>query len=233
MTGFIAKTIVTGLVVAGFISQRPLPFLQKDKVITYKAYVKIAGDKLKEYLTVVEIEQVTSSGSYVHSEGTVHFDGDAEYSNVRYFQEFASDSAAFYSSGRNFIYNRTDNVHKVKIDQPDSLQYPYQMKLGDSLKNCIVKFSLSSGQSKSKGELSFTNRVVINPDTLNLPIGRIAAWKIEADMTTQSVTSALGKSKRETNTCKLYEWFNAEYGIVKSEREVGGTFTSVELKSIK
>jgi hypothetical protein len=233
MTGLFVKTIVTGLVVVGFTSQRPLPFLQKDKVITYSSYVKSPGDKVTEYSTIVEIDNVTSSGSYSHSEGTVRFEGDADYNDYRYRQEFSSDSTAFYASGRNHIYNRIDNEYKLKIDQQDSLQYPFQMKTGDSLRSCVMKFTISIGESKSKSVMSFTNRYVVKLDTLSLPIGKITAWKIESDMTNKNVASAYGSSKKETISCKLYEWFNADYGIVKSEREIEGVFTSVELKSIK
>lgn len=233
MTGLFAKAIITGLVVAGFISQRPLPFLQKDKVITYSSYVKSPGDKVNEYSTIVEIENVTTSGSYLQSEGTVRFEGDADYNDYRYRQAFSSDSVAFYASSRNHIYNRIDNEYKLKIEQLDSLQYPFQMKTGDSLRSCVMKFTISIGESKSRAVMSFTNRYVVKLDTLSLPIGKITAWKIEADMTNKSVASAYGSSKKETVSCKLYEWFNADYGIVKSEREIEGVFTSVELKSIK
>lgn len=233
MSGLFAKAIVTGLVVAGFISQRPLPFLQKGEEITYAAYLKRPGEKMKQYLTIVEIENVSSSESYVHSEGTIRFIGDADYSNYKYRQEFSSDSLAFYSSGRNFLYNRADYYYSLKIEQLDSLEYPYRMHLGDTLRSCVMKFTIAMGETKSKSEMSFTNRVVLQLDTLDLPIGKIAAWKIEAEMTNKSVASALGTNKKEANSCKLYEWFNADYGIVKSEREIEGVFTSVELKSIK
>lgn len=234
MTGFVAKTLVTGLVVAGFTSQRPLPFLQKDKVITYSSYVKSPGDKVNQYSTIVEIETVSSSDLYSHSAGTVRFEGSSDDNDYRYKQEFSSDSFAFYASGRNHIYDRVaDNYTKLKLDLMDSLQYPFQMKVGDTLRSCISKFTISVGESKSKSVMSFTNRYVVKLDTLNLPIGKITAWKIEAEMTNKSVASAYGSSKKETVSCKLYEWFNADYGIVKSEREIEGVFTSVELKSIK
>ncbi|MCK6640548.1 MAG: hypothetical protein L6Q81_10695 [Bacteroidia bacterium] len=233
MTVLFAKTLVTGLVVAGFISQRPLPFLQKDKVITYSSYVKSPGDKVSEYSTIIEIDNVTASGSYLHSKGTVRFEGDADYNDYRYRQDFSSDSIAFYASSRNHIYNRVDNEYKMKIDQLDSLQYPFQMKTGDSLRSCVMKFTIAIDESKSKSVLSFTNRKVVKSDTLNLPIGRIIAWKIESDMKSVSVATAFGSSQKETNSGKLYEWFNPDYGIVKTEREIQGVFTSVELKSIK
>lgn len=233
MTGLFVKAVITGLVVAGFTSQRPLPFLQKDRLITYSAYVKSPGDKVNEYSTTVEIESVTASGSYLHSEGTVRFEGDVDYNDYRYHQDFSSDSIAFYASGRNHIYSRIDNEYKIKIDQLDSLQYPYQMKTGDSLRSCVMKYTIAIDVSKSKSVLSFTNRKVVKSDTLNLPIGRIIAWKIESDMKSMSVATTFGYSRKETYSGKLYEWFNADYGIVKSEREIEGVFTSVELKSIK
>lgn len=233
MTGLVAKTLVTGLVVAGFISPRPLPFLQKDKEIIYASYVKSPGDKVNQYSTIVVIENVSSSGSYSHSEGTVRFEGDADYNDYRYRQDFSSDSFAFYASGRNHIYNRVDNEYKLKIDQLDSLQYPFLMKTGDSLRSCVMRFTIAIGESKSKSVLSFTKRIVVKSDTLNLPIGRIIAWKIESEMKSISVATALGSSQKETSSGKLYEWFSPEYGIVKTEREIQGLFTSVELKSIK
>jgi L-rhamnose isomerase len=81
--------------------------------------------------------------------------------------------------------------------------------------------------------MSFNDRVVVGLDTLDLQIGRIAAWKIESEMNLNTVVSAYGSTRKEKQSGKLHEWFSPEYGIVKTERDMDDHSTVIEMSLIK
>jgi hypothetical protein len=234
MTGFFAKAIVTGLVVAGFISERPLPFLKQGSEITYSAIVKSPGDKVKQYKTVINIENSSRNGSFRSASGTVHFEGDPDFKDIKYLQYFSADSLAFYASCKNYIYNSYDDkMASLKLDNNDSLIYPFTMKTGDTLRSSTLRFTVSVMGAKSKCVMNFDKRIVVRHDTLDLPIGRIAAWKIESEMNLNTVVSAYGSTRKEKQSGKLNEWFSPEYGIVKTERDMDDHSTVIEMSLIK
>lgn len=100
------------------------------------------------------------------------------------------------------------------------LEYPYDMKVGDKLKDGKVGIDYEgSGGLKSSIEVEITERKVEGKETITTPAGTWECFKISTKNLIDSKVGGVGIPIKLEST----EWFAPGFGVVKTETKTGKT----------
>jgi hypothetical protein len=197
---------------------RPEPFLHEGNVIRYSSVVRAEEGK-KSVKMELRIFKVDAHNGHMRIEGVLHQYGANGKIAASYRSDFACDSLAFYADTENKFYrsaNPTPGVVQICIG--DSLIYPLNMKVGDTLSGANASEEFRSDRTSLSTRITYHDRVVAQQDTLALAFGKIPAFRIVTTVTGTSIGDYADFGKRhESSTYTLVEWFSPAYGIVKAE----------------
>ena len=116
----------------------------------------------------------------------------------------------------------------------DSLVYPYNMKIGDTLPTAHAYKKMSLKGDYWELDNFYYNRKVMEKDTVVTPLGNIVAFRIEHKMSSRmNRKSKLMGDKSEVDLHYGSVWFSLEYGIVQTEMTNKFGVTKATLESIK
>lgn len=232
------KPLVAGVLFSSFFAAssllvNPELIFSKGTLYVYKGEILLKGQKNLKYVEYVKITDVTVSGNNKSSSGLLTYTFDKGQPADPSYCKFACDSLNFYIHTSNFAFQTEESIKKGSdVITGDSLIYPLQMKVGDTLPDAWYKNVRSANDVSSTTTVKYTNRKVESLDTLNLAFGKIAAFKITMTETSQTKGNSRYTGKYDNKEVKPNtEWFSPELGIVKSVSGSGDTGDIIVLES--
>jgi hypothetical protein len=225
-SGLLAASIVAATVSA---PDYVAPYKKKGNSIVY-VFSDHRDKKTERYDHTVKITDVRQQGS-VRIVNAVQGYTDKGQFLPQWYMKFGYDSLHFFAFAVNRAFPNIPTRPDARISmEGDSLVYPYAMKVGDSLPGATGIRTDIEKQYKSVSTVTVFRRYVSSCDTLDLPYGKVAAYRIESAEKWEDVSSVSTKTI-ETRECT--EWFSPLYGIVKVHTDLGnGTYTETTLYSI-
>lgn len=201
---------------------RPEPIFTAGTVYRFSGEIDVKKEKKQKFVSSFKVNDVIRDGQHWFCNTTMSYLFEKRTVAETYLFQFACDTVNFYVLSANFAYRSIDEVENGK-DQTigDSIVYPLNMKVGDSLPNAWCKSIDNFQEGSSMTTIVFKHRYVEAIDTLKLPCGMIPAFR------TSSLRSSrvIGSSKylgNFDNTLDVHmkEWFSPALGVVKVE-EIG------------
>lgn len=149
-----------------------------------------------------------------------------------WYMQYGYDTTNFFAFAVNRSYPNIPEASSGArvIMEGDSLVYPYKMKVGDSLPGATGTRTDVTNGYKAISSVEITQRFVSRLDTLDLPAGKVPAFKIES---TDKWRYVYGGDPKDPSTRHYTEWFSPQYGIVKVHDDLGnGAYTETTLYSV-
>ncbi len=116
----------------------------------------------------------------------------------------------------------------------DSLVFPYNMKIGDTLHTAHAYKKMSLKGDFWELDNFYYNRKVMERDTIISPLGKIPTLRIEYKISSHMKRKhKMMGDKEETDLHYCSVWFSSEYGIVKTEVTTKFGMSKTTLESIK
>lgn len=227
--------LFAGIVASAFLfgaTQTPeyvSPFRKTGNKVVYVFSDHRSPDVLR-YDHTLYVRSVKKNGNLSVVNAVMGFTENEIY-EPHWYMKFAYDSLNFYVFTVNRLYPHIpENDDKRIVMEGDSLIYPYNMHVGDSLPEGYGTLTEVDSEYKIITDIEVCGRYVSKLDTLELAFGKVAAYKIESTekCTDRDESGITGKTKR-TRT----EWFSPQYGIVKVHAVLDdGTYTETTLFNV-
>ena len=224
---FAGIACVCSLLAGGEKLSRPEPFLTTGNKIVYTFYDHRSGD-VNIWNHTLFIRNVSTDGKRTSVNAILALVENGR-SDTKWSQGFACDSLNFYAYATNWCYVMVDEEGVRSVASGDTLVYPLNMKVGDTLPGATATEKEDWHSVISHTQMDFMHRKVEALDTLEIPGGKITAFRIISDVRVTSIHTS-GKSKEVS---KATEWFSPVYGIVKRKYEFasgGYTITTMEVQ---
>lgn len=215
--------------------QRPEPFFTHQNIITYSIvnYPKDGGGEKQN--ADLKIVSVVNAGSRTSSSGILTYYNRKGQPSVLYRMRFASDSMNFYVHSTNWSYESLDSEKDGSVYTGDSLWYPYNMKVGDTLPDAWTLRETHSDDFSGKFRTEFKSRKVVSQDTIDTPFGKTVTFRIDMVLKFSSKYNShySGKNKNQ-DEITVSEYFSPEIGVVKTEyRDAEYGVTRIVMESYK
>lgn len=212
---------------------RPEVIFKTGAEFRFSGDVDAKREKKQKYVSSFTVNDVIQDGQHWFCNSTMTYliDGMSEVQN--YLFQFACDSLNYYVISANFAFRKTEDILKGNdFSTGDSLVYPLQMKVGDTLPAAWYRMVTSNQDGSSHATADFTNRVVKEVDTLNLSFGKTPAFRITATKTIRVSGSSkyAGKYDR-TLEVEFTEWFSPRLGVVRAEERTPESVSKMVLES--
>lgn len=215
-------------------ASRPDPFFVEGNELLYRTVVVPRDGAGTDVQATLRIKNVVKRGSTVVSEGELGYPDVSKVLSWKYRVRFACDSLNFYVHAMNWLYEPiSKDLDFESVYEGDSLAYPLQLKVGDTLPSAHAKRSYAAKGTRDLTVMDFTERKVVSLDTIETAFGMKTAYRIEMKVHTTSKYISGPGGKRESGIAYMIdEWFIPATGIVRSEYAVGnvGTFRITMLK---
>lgn len=196
--------------------ERPDSFFQPNNQVTYSESTVTRAWGTTRNTSILTIESVIEKQGGVSSVCKAEHYNEQHKLTHEYRLRFAADSSNFYVHAANWLHERwtTDGNYQYS---GDSLWYPFNMKVGDTLRNSWAAKDFNTNGVAGGEQWVFKNRKVVALDTFELTIGKIVAYKIEMHVVGTSKTKDQ-HTGNQTNFTEYdaVEWFSPSLGIVKS-----------------
>lgn len=213
------------------VSDRPRAFFKEGNKITYTI---TAENGAKSY-SVISIQSVTAKGSSSTSIfAKDQRQDDQRKSTFQYRLTYYSDSLHWAVDALNHLNIPMAYSSNYFVDlKSDSLVYPYNMKVGDTLLPASGS-EILSGTLKNERHIQFLNRKVAAQENVMVNGESLQAFRIECRTISKSIADygALGKIPTET-IYTFTEWFVPSKGIVKSESKSNTGVTRWEMNVVQ
>lgn len=215
--------------------KRPEPFFVPHNVLSYSYSVTPTEVKAYSLQAVLEITKVTTVNQSAYSEGTLTYGSRSGGATVIYRVRFACDSQNYYVHCTNWLYEPVEPMKGVELKiSGDSLWYPLNMKVGDTLRSATASEKYASPTVKDAYTVNFINRKVVAQDSLSTPSGKQVAFRIEMNVSYNSVYDSQEVKGRKKQNIEVSEWFVPAIGVVKSEyRDPSTGVTRISMDSYK
>ena len=210
-------TIAAGIIFVSGEVKRPDPFftVSNQVVYTITTHPKNGGGSRMRSELIVKTVQMSGASVFSSLDYTQYNKNDAVYMRSQW--NFGCDTTCFYVHATNWTYGLTLPGYQNQFSG-DSLQYPLNMKVGDTLANAWAKRMTEARSYTTQRDLIFSDRVVAGIDTLLTPAGVLGAFRIEMTLSgTSKTTYKSGDRSTDIVKASVTEWFAPEIGIVKSE----------------
>jgi hypothetical protein len=228
--------LITCLLFAGDQPKSPEVFFEQGATLMYEGQTSFPGRRAARYTCTLKIEKSERNGKHCSSTGTIAYTFRSRALGYSILCRFAADSLNFYVHTTNFAQRSTTELEQsVADDAGDSLIYPLNMKVGDTLPGAWYTSTKSqSGVFISTDDVRYTKRRVESLDTLKLGVGPVPAYRITMTEVA-SKRSSSPHTGNETNTAsrQMTEWFSPVYGIVKMQNGRSGGVDMIELVSCR
>ncbi len=187
--------------------------------------------KKQKYASSFQITEVKKDGSHWSCNATMTYGFDGVPKNKTFLFQFACDSLNYYVHAQNFLNRDIETIKKGEDETSgDSLIYPLQMKVGDTLPDAWCKIMLTNRGETTSGLMEFTRRSVEALDTLSLPCGKVAAYRVVALRVISSKGNSQYSGKTEVQDyVTMTEWFSPQLGIVKAQEKGVRYFSIISL----
>lgn len=197
---------------------RPDAFLKTGNEITYSAIARVNTSNTEHDRMVVRIKNVEVNGTHISSSAMMAIYREQE-TDIRdlYTMNFACDSLNFYVYATNWLYR--DAVPRAEMEyrySGDSLIYPLNMKVGDTLPGASAKKYWKSPKGSGGSTTTFLSRKVTAHDTLDLACGKIPAFRIDFSIRMSDVYTGKPDALYDVT-----EWFSPSIGVIKTEYQLG------------
>lgn len=211
-----AAAVSCSILFASDESARPEPFFSHGNVVSYSTTTYPKAGHGKRNTSELKIVSLSGKGDNLLSEALLSYYNEQHKLTGVYKLSFACDSTCFYVHATNWQYIPADN--KFSVYTGDSLWYPYNMKVGDTLPDAWSLRLTESDKLTGQFKKSYTKRKVVALDTLVTPFGQRIAFKIEMILgsDTKFDSDYSGRNKKDKELT-VYEWFTPGLGVVRSE----------------
>lgn len=215
--------------------KRPEPFFTHQNIITYSIvnYPKNGGGEKQN--AQLEIVSVVNAGSKTSSSGILTYSSRKRQLSAMYRMRFASDSANFYVYATNWSYETVDADKEGSVYSGDSLWYPYNMKIGDTLPDAWTLRETHSNDFSGKFLTEFKSRKVVSQDTIDTPFGKTVTFRIDMVLKfSAKYNSHYSGRNKNMDEITVSEYFSPEIGVVKTEyRDSEYGVTKIVMESYK
>jgi hypothetical protein len=206
---------------------RPEPFLKKSNKITY-AITSENGSKSYSEITIQSVTENKGQTLILARDQRLNEEHNTTFS---YRMSYYSDTVNWCADALNYLNAREIYSSNLMVElTSDSLVYPLNMKVGDTLPGASAS-EIMRGTYSNERHIRFQNRKVTVVENVACGGETVPAFRIECTMTYQTVSDygALGKIPI-TSESTLTEWFVPAKGVVKSEikSKTGVTTTLLE-----
>jgi|GEM_PF-3404275 len=206
---------------------RPLPFLTQGTSFKYEITGKRPAAAIEHSDAVLKIAVVNRKGNNIASTGWLSYYNDKHEVHSVYVVRFACDSLNYYVHAANWCYESLTSTGEQAEYSGDSLCYPLNMHVNDSLPSAWAKSKRSTKSGVSTYSVEFNDRKVVAIDTVSAEFGMLPAFKITTNVTYSSRYDhhEFGKDKSK-DMFVLTEWFIPSIGVVKTLYEGANFGTS-------
>jgi hypothetical protein len=189
----------------------------------------ITSENGSKSYSVVRIKDVYSYKGVLNIEGTDQREDDQHKTTLAYRLAFYHDSLNWSVDAINLLQCPVAYSSNFFFDlSSDSLVYPYNMKVGDTLPPASAMEVIRATTSNTRS-IAIVNRKVVGTEIMDWPNSKPTAYKIESTQINVSIADygALGKIPSETKSART-DWFVPSSGIVRTEvkTSTGVTVTS-------
>lgn len=195
---------------------RPEPFFSADNTIsyTYATIPKMGSSEKNSYK--IKVLNVSGNEPNLLSTCVMMLYNSRGGITALYSLRFACDSNAYYVHATNWTYAVADD--KTSEFSGDSLVYPLDMKVGDSLPDAWTLRVANNRELSGKFKIDFVNRYVASYDTLDTPMGKTPAFRVNTTMKYSSrYTAEHSGAHAKKDDQVISEWFAPGIGIVLTE----------------
>ncbi|MCA6364251.1 MAG: hypothetical protein IM638_14530 [Bacteroidetes bacterium] len=149
-------------------------------------------------------------------------------------QYYSADSLFFYVAARQWVVDVKNTEDEMHLPESPSLwlNYPLNPQPGDSLREASFSDTRPGPNGPSTMNYRIVNRYVVAADSIILPkIGKLAAWKVSADMLAQRPDLENGRFYRYAT---VLEWYVPRLGVVQHVRNyASGGYYKLQLRGYK
>jgi hypothetical protein len=149
-------------------------------------------------------------------------------------QYYSADSLFFYVAARQWVVDVKNTEDEMHLPESPSLwlNYPLNPQPGDSLREASFSDTRPGPNGLSTMNYRIVNRYVVAADSIVLPkIGKLAAWKVSADMLAQRPDLENGRFYRYAS---VLEWYVPRLGVVQHVRNyTSGGYYKLQLRGYK
>lgn len=210
--------------------KRPDAHYKLGSVVTY---VHVAPDKSVRK-TISNVTSVTVTGDRTRfTFKYVYLNEVNDTGRIGYDYYFMDKKNFWYQLKHPYFWGITDGT--VETMEGDSLVFPFDMKIGDSLPTAYNKNAWTNKYSSGTDNHFYFNRKVTAVDTIPTPMGKIPAFRVEfKDSHYYKYNYPQMKLDSEYTEIVIgSEWFSPEYGIVKWQTEGKNGASKTVLQSIQ
>lgn len=161
--------------------------------------VTVTGDQTRFTFKTIYLNEINDTGSVSYAYCFMN--------KKNFWQQL---KGAYYGS---MIFEVSETM------QGDSLVYPFDMKIGDTLPTGYRKNTFINPWSSGVSNSFYFNRRVTAIDTIPTPLGKIPCFRVESKESHYSKYDYPKMKDHEEYTEIILHttWFSPEYGIVKEE----------------
>lgn len=231
---FAGVAIATSVLMGAVEVTRPEAIFKVGTEFRFTGDVDLKKGKKYDYASSFKVTEVIRGGTnnwFCNATMTYVFDNEPDRKS--YLFQFACDSLNYYVLAENYAYREVEKViNGENSTSGDSLVYPLQMKVGDTLPDAWCKTRIHFAEGSSTGLIEFTERKVEGLDTLNLSCGKIPAYHIVATKTSRAkVNTSYSGKQEQKDVVTMEEWFSPQLGIVKAIEKADASTSIVFLLS--
>jgi len=196
---------------------RPLPFLTQGTSFKYEITGKRPAAAIEHSDAVLKIAVVNRKGNNIASTGWLSYYNDKHEVHSVYVVRFACDSLNYYVNATNWCYEAPVTSNEQTEYAGDSLRYPLNMHINDSLPSAWTTRKSSTKSGVALYSMEFNNRYVYRIDTLDTQLGPMPAFRIITNVSysTKYDHHEFGKDK-SSGEFVLTEWFIPSIGVVRT-----------------
>ncbi len=207
---------------------RPEIIFKEGTSLYYTGDIDFTPGKKQKYASSFKVTEVIRNGSHWFCNATMTYGMDGVPQKGTFLFQFACDSLNYYVLAQNRLFRQIDLIRKEgDRSTGDSIVYPLQMKVGDTLPDAWCKNVVNHSEGTTVSFFEYKHRKVESLDTLSLGCGSIPAFRIVSVQTsTSKVVSSISGKREVKESADVTEWFSPQFGVVKSQGKTD-TYISV------
>lgn len=171
-----------------------------------------------KFTSTMEIMEAKVNGPHAISTAKITYKLDGEGAPEIYLVQFACDSLNYYVHALNWSYfNAANKKNLPQVSRGDSLCYPLNMKVGDTLLPASFHTVKDVEGAHIVSDCRFSGRKVVALDTIKDAFGTVTAFRIEMMKDDFSKATSSYANLYETSAkTEVVEWFSPQLGVVRS-----------------
>lgn len=224
------------VLMSGTAPQKPDVMFQPGTKLTYAGISDPDGKLQYKYAATLTVTEAENSGGRGTATALMVYTAENRKGETEPYDailmRFAYDSLNYYVHAVNYSTSRVSKESRANLEaNGDSLWYPLNMKVGDTLRDSWFK-SVSSGNDVfTMSDTKFRKRKVVAADTLQFSFGAVPVYRIEMtrvdDVRFKSPATGEQTTRNET---KITEWFSPRLGVVRAVYEYDRYVQRMELE---